>query len=518
MTLPNGRDIDERHFDLPALPVGRHRLEVDGVDCALTIAPPEAFRHKAASAGAGSASPRSSMRCAATRRDQGIGDFTALGSAAAAAAKPRRRLFRREPAAYAVRRTTATAPAPTTLPTGASSIRSSSTRSDGDGLPRRRGMVARRLLDARRVTRGRRQARDRRLRGGLERQAHRAARPLRGVLARAARRRPRDPVFAEFDASSKAGGEALAPLRVFEAIRARAQRRVLAALAGRICATPTRRRSPPRRRSATTRFASPLFCQWLADRQLGRGGRARPRGGASISASIAISRSARRRTARKLVARGRTRARRRRRRAARPVLAQRAELAPAAARSARRRARRLEGLRAIYRANMRHAGMLRIDHAMGLTRLFVIPDGAKPAEGAYVAYPVDDLIGQIALESQRNRMHGGRRGPRHRARRLPRQADQAPTIHGMRVLCFERDGAQRAAARVYPPLSVACVTTHDLPTLAGWWRRRRHRRAALARFPDLGQGRRGDRPPARGQTRPHRRSCRSRPHRLGPER
>ena len=51
---------------------------------------------------------------------------------------------------------------------------------------------------------------------------------------------------------------------------------------------------------------------------------------------------------------------------------------------------------------MRHAGLLRIDHAMGLARLFVIPDGAKPAQGAYIAYPLEDLIGHIALESQRH--------------------------------------------------------------------------------------------------------------------
>ena len=75
------------------------------------------------------------------------------------------------------------------------------------------------------------------------------------------------------------------------------------------------------------------------------------------------------------------------RRAARSVFGERPELAPAAARPARRRARRLARLVALYAANMRHAGLLRIDHAMGLARLFVIPDGAKPAEGAYLAYP-----------------------------------------------------------------------------------------------------------------------------------
>src|ERR1700736_6013931 len=58
---------------------------------------------------------------------------------------------------------------------------------------------------------------------------------------------------------------------------------------------------------------------------------------------------------------------------------------------------------ATLRAGMRNAGGLRIDHAMSLTRLWLIPEGAKPDEGAYLAYPLDDLLRLTALESWRHR-------------------------------------------------------------------------------------------------------------------
>ena len=117
---------------------------------------------------------------------------------------------------------------------------------------------------------------------------------------------------------------------------------------------------------------------------------------------------------------------------------------------------------------MRHAGMLRIDHAMGLQRLFLIPEGGRPAEGAYLSYPLEDLIGHIALESERAQcMVVGEDlgtvadGFRDRLTRAH--------IAGMRVLWFERKGVEFVSPASYPPTSVACVATHDLATLAGWW-------------------------------------------------
>ncbi|HEY0184533.1 MAG TPA: 4-alpha-glucanotransferase, partial [Rhodopila sp.] len=61
------------------------------------------------------------------------------------------------------------------------------------------------------------------------------------------------------------------------------------------------------------------------------------------------------------------------------------------------------GFQQLLVANMRHAGALRIDHVLGLRRLFIVPDGALGKDGAYVTYPMTDLLAQVALESQRAR-------------------------------------------------------------------------------------------------------------------
>jgi 4-alpha-glucanotransferase len=126
------------------------------------------------------------------------------------------------------------------------------------------------------------------------------------------------------------------------------------------------------------------------------------------------------------------------------------------------------GFAALLAANMRHAGALRIDHAMGLTRLFWIPEGGTGADGAYVAYPLDDLLGQVALESVRARcmVVGEDLGTVPEGfRQVMTEAD----ILSYRVLLLERDGIGFKPPSTWPARAVACVTTHDLPPLAGWW-------------------------------------------------
>ncbi len=124
---------------------------------------------------------------------------------------------------------------------------------------------------------------------------------------------------------------------------------------------------------------------------------------------------------------------------------------------------------ALLRANMRHAGTLRIDHVMSLFRLFWIPKGMPAKEGVYVSYPFAELLAILALESRRARsmVIGEDLGT------VPeglRQKLREGGVLSFRVLPFERDAEGRfLRPESYPPLAAAAAETHDLATIKGFW-------------------------------------------------
>jgi 4-alpha-glucanotransferase len=123
----------------------------------------------------------------------------------------------------------------------------------------------------------------------------------------------------------------------------------------------------------------------------------------------------------------------------------------------------------VLRANMRHAGALRIDHVMALRQLYWIPEGAAPDAGAYVRYPFEDLARILCLESRRNRcaVIGEDLGT------VPegfRERMREARILSYRVLFFERghDG-EFLPPSSYPEHAAAAISTHDIATFRGWW-------------------------------------------------
>ena len=106
---------------------------------------------------------------------------------------------------------------------------------------------------------------------------------------------------------------------------------------------------------------------------------------------------------------------------------------------------------------------------MGLSRLWLVPEGADAADGAYLTYPLTDLLRLLALESAR-----------HNAIVVGEDLGTVPSgfretlvqdgVHGMRVLWFERsENNSFAPPQAWDAMALAMTTTHDLPTVAGWW-------------------------------------------------
>jgi 4-alpha-glucanotransferase len=122
----------------------------------------------------------------------------------------------------------------------------------------------------------------------------------------------------------------------------------------------------------------------------------------------------------------------------------------------------------MLRANMAHSGGIRIDHVLGLRRLWLVPEGAPSSAGAYLHFPLQDLLRLTALESLR-----------HQAIVIGEDLGTVPPgfsqqlaeagVLGIRALWFQREGQAFLPPRAWPASAMATTSTHDLCTVAGWW-------------------------------------------------
>ncbi|MGA2244350.1 MAG: 4-alpha-glucanotransferase [Verrucomicrobiota bacterium] len=127
------------------------------------------------------------------------------------------------------------------------------------------------------------------------------------------------------------------------------------------------------------------------------------------------------------------------------------------------RASFFEPFRFTIRAALKYGGGLRIDHVMGLFRLFWIPEGKSGQEGAYVHYPVEEMLAILAIESQRAKamVIGEDLGTVEPAMR---QQLRRRNVLSYRLLWFESRPIKK-----FPKKALAAISTHDLFTLAGLW-------------------------------------------------
>ncbi len=125
-------------------------------------------------------------------------------------------------------------------------------------------------------------------------------------------------------------------------------------------------------------------------------------------------------------------------------------------------------VREYLETHMRHAGLLRLDHVMGLHRLYWVPHGASASEGAYVRYRPDEWHAILNIESHRRRtaLAGENLGT------VPPEVNAGLSAHGIRelyVVAYEAQPEASPPLRKIPSLSVASLNTHDMPAFRAFW-------------------------------------------------
>ena len=415
--LPDGTHVPVRHAAMPALPAGHHRLLADGAEAALTVAPAQAFLPECGRF-FGLAAQTYALR---REGDQGIGDYTAMGLFAAEAAAVGALLLGISPphALMPVERERASPYQPSdrrflepVLIDLAAVPGAGSFRAPAGGT----------VVDYPRVWAAKRRA-------------------LRAALAQAP---------AALDAFIAAGGETLRRFATFTAMAE------LGGAPGMAHAADSGVAAFQAKHAEAIRFVQ--FQQFIADRQLGEAARA----GAGLYRDLAVGSApdgAEVWSSPEAFLRGFSLG------VPPDPLGPQGQVwgLPAP------RPDTLPGHFAeLLLANTRHAAALRIDHVMALQRLFLVPDGATGAAGCYLAYPRHALLAELTLASQRAHclIIGEDLGT------VPEglgEALAAANVLSYRVLWFQQDGHGMAPPRNWTEKAAACVSTHDLPTLAGWW-------------------------------------------------
>ena len=460
--LLDGRSVTERTIALPTLPIGRHRLIVDGVECALTIAPPEAHSPKAALRKRfGVAAQLYALRRAdESGRDQGIGDFSALavagekaGQAGAAylGVSPLHMLFPRDRG-----RASPYYPSDRRFldPIFVDAL-------DDAGLPRDETLTAVLASLARQFAAASATNYVEYEEVWLAKRA--ALEAWSAAFARLRLSRPSDPLIADYHAFARSGGKSL---RRFAAFQAAADSEAGPNWA--LWPQDLRDGEPKAIDHAIERnrqgFECVLFCQWLADRQLGRTAeRARDHGlEIGLYRDLAVARAGRRQNPGRMPGPSRT-----------------------ASRSALRPIVSVQGQNWACRRPIRWPAHVRDGPHSALS---TAPICATPACCASITrwawnvlysrwrppggrrLPVlSDRRSHRPYRSRKptRQVDGDRRGPRHRSGGFSGSAD-AGENHRHASAVVRAQGRGVRVSCVLSADSVACVATHDLATLAGW--------------------------------------------------